>query len=198
MATKPAQPATKGGTVVGGRYYWGRATPPSEKRAGPPPFLNKTPDKDAAPLSDADMAQLKDQVVLLGRRVDVLEVEGGAESCHGTATDFLPSMEGSPGIVVDDGVARATPCTRFDLGNGKELMFSKGIVGGLDEGQKALYCPETITKPLSDEQQRRLLGWRESADVCKGEIADFPKGEKLQPWLACMSRELSIRGIELK
>lgn len=149
-------------------------------------------------LTETDVIALKEQVDLLERRMAVLEAQEETEPWHDTATDFLPSMEGSPGIVVDDGVARATPCTRFDLGEGKELMFSKGIVGGLDEGQQALYCPETITKPLTEEQQRRLRGWRESADVCKGEIAEVPKGEKLQPWLACMSRELSARGFEFK
>jgi len=152
------------------------------------------PDK----LTEADLAKFKERVGLLERRVEVLEAGEGAEPWHDTATDFLPSMEGSPGIVVDEGVARAAPCTRFDLGEGKELVFSKGVVGGLDEGQRALYCPETITQPLSEEQQRRLRGWRESADVCKGEIAEIPKGEKLQPWLGCMSRELSARGMELK
>lgn len=198
MATKPAKPDTKGGTVVGGRYYWGHGKPPSEKRPGPPPFLSKPPDKATAPLSDGDLAQLKDQVGLLERRMEVVEAEGGTEPWHGTTTDFLPSMTGSPGIVVDEGVARATPCTRFDLGEGKELVYSKGIVGGLDEGQKALYCPETTTKPLSEAQQQRLRDWRDAANVCKGEIAEVPKGEQLQPWLGCMSRELSARGLELK
>ena len=107
-------------------------------------------------------------------------------------------MSGSPGIIVDEGVARASACTRFDLGGGSELIFSKGVIGALDEGQKALLCTETVTKPLSPEQERRLRGWREAAATCKGEIADLPDGKKVKPWLLCMSRELKGKGMEVK
>lgn len=198
MGTRPAEPATKGGTVVAGKYWRGRQKPPTEKPSQPPSPFRKGPDKAAPPLGDGGLAAFKDSVHQLERRVEVLEAQEGPEPWHDSATDFLPSMDGSPGIVVDEGVARATPCTRFDLGEGKELMFSKGVVGGLDEGQKALFCPEVVTKPLSEAQRQRLQAWRESAAVCKVEIADVPKGEQLPPWLACMSRELNARGVELK
>jgi len=150
------------------------------------------------PLSQEELRRFGERMDLLERRLSVVEEQEATEPWHGTTMDFLPSMRGSPGIVVDPGVARATPCTRFDLGGDSELVFSKGVIGALDEPQKALLCTETVTKPLSPEQERRLRGWREAAATCKGEIADVPDGEKLEPWLTCMSRELKGKGIEVK
>ena len=150
------------------------------------------------PLTPEELHKLDVRLGTLERRVEVVEAQEATEPWHDTAMDFLPQMDGSPGIVVDEGVARATPCTRFDLGGGSELIFSKGVVGALDEGQKALLCTETTTKPLSDEQSRRLRGWRDSANTCKTEIAPIPKGGRLEPWLTCMSRELKAQGIEVK
>ena len=151
-----------------------------------------------APLTEQEMHNLKSRLETLERRMEVVEEQEASEPWHGTTMDFLPQMEGSPGIIVDEGVARATPCTRFDLGEESELVFSKGVVGALDEGQKALFCPETVTKPLTPEQEKRLRGWRDSADTCKQEIAEVPKGDKLEPWLTCMSRELKAQGIAVK
>ncbi|GAI02962.1 unnamed protein product, partial [marine sediment metagenome] len=44
---------------------------------------------------------------------------------------------------------------------------------------------------------RRLRNWQEAVSVCKVEIEPIPKGEKLEPWLSCMGRELPKRGIEI-
>lgn len=101
---------------------------------------------------------------------------------------------GSPGIVVDEVLAKATPCRCIEYRPGKKLCFSKGIVGALSNEQEKIYCPTTI--PLeSPGLERRLKGWMESVETCKAEIAEIPKGERLAPWLGCMSRELRARGI---
>ncbi len=106
-----------------------------------------------------------------------------------------PYAYGSPGIVVDETMAKATPCRCIEYRPGKKLCFSKGIIGALSDEQEKIYCPTTV--PLeSPGLERRLKGWMESVETCKAEIAEIPKGERLEPWLSCMSRELAAKGIE--
>jgi len=106
-----------------------------------------------------------------------------------------PYAYGSPGVVVNEAVAMASPCRCIEYRPGKKLCFSKGIVGALSDEQEKVYC--TTTVPLeSPGLEKRLDDWMESVGVCKAEIAPIPKGERLEPWLSCMSRELSTRGIE--
>lgn len=107
----------------------------------------------------------------------------------------VPYIEGSPGIVVDEGVAKATPCRCIEYRPGKKLCFSKGIVGALSDEQEKLYCP-TEEKLESPGLEKRLENWMGSVDICKAEIAKIPLGERLKPYLSCMSRELKARGVE--
>ncbi|MBA7703328.1 hypothetical protein ES703_112110 [subsurface metagenome] len=69
------------------------------------------------------------------------------------------------------------------------------MVGALSDEQEKLYCPtvEKIERPGTVE---RMRNWQEAVDVCKAEIEPIPKGERLEPWLSCMSRELETRDIE--
>jgi len=106
----------------------------------------------------------------------------------------IPYMHGSPGIVVHEDVAKVSPCRCIEYQPGKKLCFKSGIIGALSDAQEATYCP-TWEKMESPGLERRLAGWMEAKDICKAEIAPIPKGEKLAPWLTCMSRELSARGI---
>lgn len=113
-----------------------------------------------------------------------------------TTTTFLifqsiPYAHGSPGIVIDPDVAARTPCKCYD-----NICFSRGIVGTLSQAQREAYCP-TITHEKSPGMTRRLENWQEAVNVCKGEIKEIPKGERLEPWLSCMGRELPKRGIEI-
>lgn len=107
----------------------------------------------------------------------------------------VPYAESSPGIVVDEVLAKATPCRCIECRPGKKLCFSKGIVGALSDEQEKLYCP-TEEKLESPGLGKRLESWMGSVDICKGEIAKVPPGERLKPWLSCMSRELKARGVE--
>jgi len=104
----------------------------------------------------------------------------------------VPYAYGSPGIVVDEARAKASPCRCY---LDRKLCFSKGIIGALSEEQKKIYCPTTETLE-SPRLERRLKGWMEAKTICKAEIEPIPKGERLEPWLSCMSRELGARGIE--
>jgi len=110
----------------------------------------------------------------------------------------IPYLEGSPGIVVDEAKARATPCRGVEYKPGKWLKFSPGIVGALSDVQEEVYCPETIAFE-SPGLQRRLTSWQETVDGCKKEIALIPKEEserRLVTWMQCMSRGLEKRGIK--
>lgn len=103
----------------------------------------------------------------------------------------MPYAHGSPGIMVDADIAARTPCKCYD-----NVCFSRGIVGALNEPQREAYCP-TTEHASSPGMTRRLANWQESVDVCKVEIEKVPKGERLEPWLSCMGRELPKHGIEI-
>jgi len=107
----------------------------------------------------------------------------------------VPYQEGSPGIVVNEATAMASPCRCIEYRPGKKLCFSKGIIGALSDEQEAIYCP--VTEELeSPGLEKRLKDWMDAVETCKAEIAPIPKGERLEPWLSCMSREMKARGIE--
>ena len=107
----------------------------------------------------------------------------------------VPYQEGSPGIVVNEATAMASSCRCIEYRPGKKLCFSKGIIGALSDEQEAIYCP--VTEELeSPGLEKRLKDWMDAVETCKSEIAPIPKGERLEPWLSCMSRELKARGIE--
>ena len=100
---------------------------------------------------------------------------------------------GSPGIVVDADLAARTPCLCHRIDG--ELCHSPGIIGMLSKAQVEAYCP---TKTYSEDGlRRRVEKFRGAAGVCKLEIERHPKGERLEPWLRCMGRELKVRGVEL-
>jgi len=108
----------------------------------------------------------------------------------------IPHAFGSPGIVVDEATAKVSPCRYIEYRPGKRLAFSKGIIGALSDEQEKNYCP-TWEKLESPGLQRRLERWMESVDTCKKEIAEIPRGDRLMPWLNCMSRELKVRKIDV-
>ncbi|MBA7522701.1 hypothetical protein ES705_14821 [subsurface metagenome] len=107
----------------------------------------------------------------------------------------VPYQEGSPGIVVNEATAMASACRCIEYRPGKKLCFSRGIIGALSDEQETIYCPVT-EKLESPGLEKRLQDWMDSVETCKAEIAPIPKGERLEPWLSCMSRELRAHSIE--
>jgi len=107
----------------------------------------------------------------------------------------IPHGYGSPGIVVSEAIAKTSPCRCIEYRPGKKLCFSKGIVGALSDEQERIYCP-AVEELVSPGLEKRLKDWMEAVETCKAEIAPIPKGERLEPWLGCMSRELAAHGIE--
>ena len=113
----------------------------------------------------------------------------------GSFIDWMPAMIGSPGIVIDESVAKATPCTCYRIDE-TEMCFSRGIIGTLSPAQREAYC--VAGKTFKEEGiTRRVKKFKEAATICKAEIEKYPKGERLEPWLACMGREARKRGIPL-
>jgi hypothetical protein len=107
----------------------------------------------------------------------------------------IPYAYGSPAIVVNEALAKATPCecTRVD---DSEICFSKGCVGALSEADKVLYCnPKVyVERPGLAERIRKF---KEAVAEAKEKTAGIPKGERLEPWLRAMSESLAKRGIEV-
>jgi hypothetical protein len=109
----------------------------------------------------------------------------------------VPYAFGSPGIVVDEAKARATPCKYVEYAPGKRLSWSPGIVGALSDEQERQYCSEWI-EVKRPAVVARMRGWQDAVNVCKAEIANVVGGhERVEAWLNCMSRELKRRGIEV-
>jgi len=137
----------------------------------------------ASSLSDEDIEQVAEAVVEKFKEDESLLLHS------------VPYVEGSPGIVVDSDVAAGTSCkcARVD---GSEICFSKGIIGGMSEGQKEAYCnPKTYMR--SPRLEKRIREFKEAVVEAKEKIKGVPKGERLEPWLKAMSEELTERGIEL-
>lgn len=116
-----------------------------------------------------------------------------------TLEDWLSSVTGSPGFVVDPGAARDTPCIKveFETGGGA-LVYSKGIRGALDEEQQALYCQQGYeVRPISKEQKARAEALRTSSHVCYDETKEVPEfKERLGNYYTCIGRELRAKGVE--
>lgn len=113
--------------------------------------------------------------------------------------EWISSISGSPGIVVDPGKARSTPCIRMELGEGrKALVYSPGIVGALDEEQQALYCQEGYEeRPITPKQRERLEAMGTAAKLCSLESTESPDASRLiDDYFACLGRELKAVGQE--
>jgi hypothetical protein len=143
-------------------------------------------------LTEKRAEALADQARILRKEIEEIKIEEEGEKLpHSLLLHSIPHIKGSPGILIDEEVARKTPCIRYTY-DGSELVFSKGIIGALDEGQKIKYCPSFIEKG----EHVRLKHFVEAARVCKEEIGKLPP-DHLVPYLQCMSKELKKRGIEV-
>ena len=150
--------------------------------------------------SDAKTLKLKDA------RLAALEVHQGDPPWNGEgggpgALDFIPKTRdsGGGGIEVDPAVARAAdiPCLCYEIqkrgGGTGELCFKHGVVGALDKEQIEVFCEVKEARPPTPEQKLRLEAFQDSAETCSSQVAEIPKGEELEPFLTCMSKELTKR-----
>lgn len=114
--------------------------------------------------------------------------------------DFLSTYRGSPGFVVDERLARETPCVAVELSKRiaeetgrRRLVFSRGVRGPLDEEQVAGLCPSIEERELSAPQRQILERYAQGAARCSERVEGLPLEERIDPWLACLHRELKAR-----
>lgn len=113
---------------------------------------------------------------------------------HGILLDMLIEALGSPALIVNPELAKATPCRCYKVDT-TEMCFTRGAIGTLSKEQIPIYCAgkEYVTEGLAT----RVKSFKEASEICKREIERLPRGERLEPYLKCMSRELAKRGIEI-
>ena len=104
---------------------------------------------------------------------------------------------GSPGIVLDEARARATPCSCFTY-KGKDLCWSRGMIGMLTQPQQEVYCVAGKAYKVQPKLVERYTRFAAAAEKAHKKIEAMPKGrERLEVWLTEMGKELSKRGIEV-
>lgn len=117
-------------------------------------------------------------------------------SDHEILLNLLVEEMGSPGLVVDEARALISPCTCYKIAPTRTMCWSSGVIGTLTKEQEERFCPTKEYK-TSPKLERRMANWMEAVEICKAEIAELPKGERLDLWLSCMGRELGKRSIEV-
>jgi len=122
---------------------------------------------------------------------------GEIPSNHELLLHFGIEEAGSPGAVLYDATARATPCSCFTY-KGKDLCWSKGIIGLLTQPQQDIYCVAGKSYKAQPALTERYTRFAEAAEVAHKKIEAMPRGmERLEKWLEEMGEELSKRGIEV-
>jgi hypothetical protein len=96
------------------------------------------------------------------------------------------------GIIVDEQKAKEGFCKCFDLGQPmgipSYLCFSKGVIGGLSSEQENRFCK--VKEVVHDHVGERVRDFRAASNICEEEVSNIPHGERLEPFIRCMGREL--------
>lgn len=125
------------------------------------------------------------------------EIQSEMPSDHELLLHFGIEEVGSPGIVLDEARARATPCSCF-IYKGRDLCWSGGIIGMLKQEQQGIYCVAGKTYKAQPKLVERYKSFAEAAEEAHKKIEAMPKGtERLEVWLEAMGEELSKRGMEV-
>ena len=109
-------------------------------------------------------------------------------------SDWVTSPD-SPGIVINEERAKASPCKCFTY-KGRDYCYSPGIIGMLEAGQVPTYCP-TKEYEVRPGIKQRFEEFASAAEAAHERIEEIPKGERLIPWLTEMGKELRARGVEV-
>jgi hypothetical protein len=125
------------------------------------------------------------------------EIIGESPPNHELLLHFGIEEVGSPGVVLDDATARATTCSCFKY-KGRDMCWSKGIVGMLASEQQDTYCIAGKVYKAQPALTERYEKFAAAAEEAHRKIEALPKGtERLEVWLQEMGKELSQRGIEV-
>ena len=118
-------------------------------------------------------------------------------SAHELLFHFGIEEAGSPGAILDEATARATPCNCF-IYKGKDYCYSRGAIGMLSQDQERLYCVAGKTYKAQPALTERYERFAAAAERAHEDIESMPKGmPRLEAWLSAMGRELSKEGIEV-
>lgn len=119
----------------------------------------------------------------------------GFSTFHSLMLHAVAEMEGGGGIVVDEEVAKATPCRCVEYKPGKYLCWSRGIVGALTDVQEGLYCNprEMIERPGTIE---RMTKWQECVTKSREALPPTNGATRLEMYLSSMSKCLKEAGIK--
>jgi len=102
------------------------------------------------------------------------------------------------GILIDPELARRSKCGCFRFPSGGIMCHVPGIIGFTSDKQEELYCPEKEFKPIPRGLEERWEEFTEIAHGCSVKVRKlYPKGERLLPYLDCMSEEASKRKLEI-
>jgi len=127
----------------------------------------------------------------------ITELSSAMPSDHELLLHFGVEELGSPGIVLDEARARATPCSCFFY-KGKDLCWSRGILGMLKQEQEDIYCVAGKAYKEQPKLVERYTTFAAAAERAHKAIESMPKGaERLEVWLSAMGRELAKEGIEV-
>ena len=67
------------------------------------------------------------------------------------------------GIIVNEERAMATPCHGYDLGEGKKILWSKGVIGALSLPEQEKYCKVGMNiEPAPPKLAARIKALREA------------------------------------
>jgi len=128
------------------------------------------------------------------REVGVCET---VPSDHEMLLHFGVEELASPGLVINEARAKASPCSCFTY-RGKDLCYSRGVIGMLKPDQQAIYCVAGKTYKAQPALTKRYQAFAAAAEEAHKKIEALPKGtERLDVWLKAMSEELSKKGIEV-
>ncbi len=74
----------------------------------------------------------------------------------------------SGGMIVDEKKARATRCHGYDIGEGKKMLWSKGIIGTLNLPEQKRFCKKGIDiKPMKGRLKKRITALRKAGVTFK-------------------------------
>jgi len=127
----------------------------------------------------------------------VKQIREEMPSDHELLLHFGVEELASPGLVIDEARAKASPCSCFTY-KGKDLCWSKGIIGMLAADQQDIYCVAGKAYKAQPALTRRYETFAEAAEAAHKKIEAMPSGvERLEAWLGAMGEELAKKGIEV-
>jgi len=89
------------------------------------------------------------------------------------------------GRVIDPSIAFQS-CHGYRLDDEK-MLWSKGVIGTLTDEQEKLCKEVYLAEPVPPKLIKRQEEFRRIAEICARRARTHPRGERLQPYLECIS-----------